>query len=122
MHSGRTSIAVFKPLLLGLLILMGATGCGSTNLGQLDETPSERDDMPGPGIFAGEEGETVLKWSSDNPQAKPAAADPVSPAIDEQAEFEQFKKWDRLRTEGEASAEYREFLQWLRYQEFKAAQ
>ena len=122
MPVGRTNIAVFKPLLLGLLILAVASGCGSANLGQLDETPSERDDMPGPGIFAGENGETVLKWSTDDEQSKSTVAGSDSPAIDERAEFEQFKKWEKLRTEGKESAEYREFLQWLRYQEFKAAQ
>ena len=121
MQTGRTNIALLKPLLLGLLVLVGAAACSTTDLGNLDETMSERDDMPGPGIFADQNGETVLKWSSD-PQAKAAAAEPGPVAIDERAEFEQFKKWQRLKSEGEASAEYREFLQWLKFQQFKAAQ
>jgi len=116
------NIAVFKLLLLGLLVLAGGASCSSANLGHLDETPSERDDMPGPGIFADQNGESVLTWSSDNEQAKSTAAEPGSPTLDERAEFEQFKKWRRLKAEGEASAEYREFLQWLKFQEFKAAQ
>jgi len=78
--------------------------------------------MTGPGIFADERGETLLKWSSDGEQPVTAADKTATPAIDGKAEFEQFKKWDRLRTEGEDSAEYREFLQWLKYQEFKAGQ
>jgi len=43
-----------------------------------------------------------------------------SMAVDEKTEFEQFKIWNELRTKGEESEEYREFLQWLNYQEFKA--
>ena len=42
--------------------------------------------------------------------------------MDEKAEFEQFKIWNKLRTEGAETAEYQEFLQWLEYQEFKASQ
>jgi hypothetical protein len=109
-------------MLIGLLVLAVAAGCSSANLGQLDETPSERDDMPGPGIFADQNGESVLTWSPAQKQAKSTPAEPGSPTPDERTEFEQFKKWERLRAEGEASAEYREFLQWLKYQQFKAAQ
>ncbi|MGD8349618.1 MAG: hypothetical protein PVI79_10300 [Gammaproteobacteria bacterium] len=122
MPGGLAKNEVFGPILLVLLILAGAAGCSSASLGQLDETRSERDDMRGPGIFADENGETVLKWSTDDEPAKSTASDTGSPAIDERAEFEQFKQWQKLRTEGKASAEYREFLQWLKFQEFKAAQ
>lgn len=122
MPDGCSPAVVFGALLLGLLIVAGAAGCGSANLGQLDETPSERDDMRGPGIFADENGETVLKWSTDSGQEKSTAAGSASPGIDERAEFEQFKRWQKLKAEGEASAEYREFLQWLKFQQFKAAQ
>ena len=43
-----------------------------------------------------------------------------STASDEKTEFEQFKIWNDLRTKGVESEEYREFLQWLNYQNFKA--
>ena len=43
-----------------------------------------------------------------------------SMALDDKAEFEQFKIWNELRTKGEESEEYREFLQWLNYQRFKS--
>jgi hypothetical protein len=43
-------------------------------------------------------------------------------ASDEKAEFEQFKIWNQLRTEGVESEQYQEFLQWLNYQDFKARQ
>jgi hypothetical protein len=39
--------------------------------------------------------------------------------MDEKAEFEAFKEWNRLRSEGANSAEYQEFLMWLEYQQFK---
>ncbi len=42
--------------------------------------------------------------------------------LDEKGEFELFKKWNELRAKGEESDEYQEFLQWLKYQEFKARQ
>ena len=41
---------------------------------------------------------------------------------DEKTEFEQFKIWQKLRTEGEKSNEYQEFLQWLNFQKFKSSQ
>jgi hypothetical protein len=40
----------------------------------------------------------------------------------EQAEFEQFKVWNDLRSNGTDSAEYQEFQQWLEYQKFKSSQ
>lgn len=110
------------PAIIAAVILIAAAGCSSADLGQLDETRSERDDMSGPGIFAGESGDTVLKWRSDGKSSASAAEPSASPVVDDKAEFEQFKKWDRLRTEGKDSAEYREFLQWLKYQQFKAGQ
>ena len=42
--------------------------------------------------------------------------------LDEKTEFEYFKIWNELRTEGVESEEYVEFLQWLNYQNFKAQQ
>jgi hypothetical protein len=52
-------------------------------------------------------------YSSEQKQAS-------SMALDEKTEFEQFKIWNELRAKGEESEEYREFLQWLNYQKFKA--
>ena len=45
-----------------------------------------------------------------------------SKVLDEKAEFEQYKRWNKLRTEDRESAEYQEFLQWLNYQDFQARQ
>ena len=115
-----------------ILLLMTATGCSNTNLGNIDESADNRQEMPGPGIFADESGETKLKWSSDSsdPAAEQSASTSsttMTAAVDttataDKAEFEQFKAWNELRTEGANSAEYREFQQWLEYRKFKAAE
>ena len=107
--------------LLAALLLLGAAGCAGTDLGQIDESRDERDDMAGPGVFSDRNGETPLKWTVGDTQ--PTAAKPASDSgLDEQAEFELFKEWQRLRAEGADSPEYREFQQWLEFREFKAAQ
>ena len=78
--------------------------------------------MPGPGVLADEQGESplTLKTGADKEAAKPAPA--AAPVTDEKVEFEQFKKWDKLRTNAADSAEYQEFLEWMKYQKFKAGQ
>ena len=77
--------------------------------------------MAGPGIFADESGETLLKWEVGGGQSGSAGKPPTAD-LDEQAEFELYKEWKRLRAAGSDSPEYREFLQWLEFREFKAAQ
>ncbi len=109
-----------KPAVWACIFLLSAAGCSSVNLGQIDETEAPRDDMPGPGIFADENGETVLQWSSEKSQTPAATEQPALSAVDEQAEFEQFKIWNDLRSNAADSEEYQDFLQWLKYQEFKA--
>ena len=107
-----------------LLMLLLNAGCSDANLGDIDESGNPRDDMPGPGIFADDQGETTLKWSSDSKQAEPelAQSSPDSTMSPEQAEFEQFKAWNELKANGAESAEYQEFLQWQEFQKFKANQ
>jgi hypothetical protein len=117
-------------VLMGVL-MVAAAGCGSTNLGNIDETEDARETMPGPGVLANDQGETPLKVKTGSsktsanaaPVSTSANAAPVSTsALDEKAEFEQFKKWDHLRTNAAESAEYQEFLEWIKYQKFKAGQ
>jgi len=110
----------FRQLLVAAMLLVAA-GCAGTDLGQIDETRAERDDMAGPGVFADKNGETPLKWTVGEKPAAAAAPAPVA-GLDEQAEFELYKEWRRLRSENTDSPEYREFLQWLEYRQFKAAQ
>jgi hypothetical protein len=104
-------------------LLLAMAGCSNANLGDIDESVDSREQMPGPGIVADESGESRLKWSSDGGESEPApAAATGSASAAEKAEFEQFKAWNELRSNGRDSAEYREFQQWLEYQEFKAAE
>ena len=115
-----------------VLLLFLNTACSGVNLGQIDESVDSREEMPGPGIFADDQGETALKWSKDSGEPSSTAtatttAASASTAADtsvtqEQAEFEQFKAWNDLRSNGSESAEYQEFQQWLDYQKFKSSQ
>ena len=107
---------------LTALLLLNAAGCSSVNLGQIDETPDDREEMAGPGIFSDDEGETSLQWSSENKQAVSNPEPSKVTALDEKAEFEQFKIWNELRTKGAGTTEYQEFLQWLEYQKFKSSE
>ncbi len=59
-------------------------------------------------------------FTSAQKQAPIKSIQASSMASDEKTEFEHFKTWNKLRTKGVESEEYREFLQWLNYQEFKA--
>ena len=69
-------------------------------------------------LFSGEN-KTIYKSDQKQASVKPIQAG--SMALDEKTEFEQFKKWNKLRTEDRESAEYQEFLQWLNYQSFKTS-
>jgi hypothetical protein len=115
-------IRQLKRVVLVSILLVTAAGCSSTNLGNIDETEDPRENMSGPGVLANEDGETPLKLKTGNNKqaAKPVATG--SDPLDEKAEFEQFKKWDNLRTNEADSAEYKEFLEWIKYQKFKAGQ
>ena len=116
-----------------LLLLLGSA-CSGTDLGQIDESVDSREEMPGPGIFAQDDGKPALTWSSDSNEPAAAAEQPTSTstttttaaaattAAADKAEFEQFKAWDELRTKGVDSAEYQEFQRWLEYRKFKAAE
>ena len=122
-------IGHLKRVFLTGVLLITVAGCSSANLGQIDETDDPRETMPGPGVLADEQGETPLtlktgadKKADQSTQTSVATADASAAPLDEKAEFEQFKKWDHLRTNAADSAEYQEFLEWIKYQKFKAGQ
>ncbi len=95
-----------------------ASGCSSVKLGDIDETVDHRDDMPGPGILSDTNGESTLMWKSSNRDSIRQA-----PAkMDEINEFELYKNWESLQSQGNNSAEYQDFLQWLEFQKFKMLQ
>jgi len=115
-----------------LLLSSAAFGCSNRNLGDFDDTPNSLEIMPGPSIFADDSGKSPLQWNTDDEASgkqasasKPAAAAPAQGDMtqaEEQAEFEQFKAWNRLRTEDPESPQYQEFLQWMEYRKFKSGQ
>jgi hypothetical protein len=122
-----------RPLQLNLLRLVPVVlllflnaACSGVNLGQIDESVDSREEMPGPGIFADDAGESSLKWSNDSSEpsstATTASTATGTSVTQEQAEFEQFKAWNDLRSNGTESAEYQEFQQWLEFQKFKSSQ
>jgi hypothetical protein len=111
-----------KWAVLACLLLFVTVGCSSTNLGNIDETEDPRENMSGPGVLANEQGESPLTLETGGSKKTVTAAPVSSTPSDEQAEFEQFKKWDDLRTHGAESPEYQEFLEWIKYQKFKAGQ
>jgi hypothetical protein len=116
------TILRLKPAVLTGIFLLNAAGCGSMNLGQIDESEDPREFMPGPGVFSNNDGDTSLKWSSGDKQPSTKPEQASSLALDEKTEFEEFKIWNKLRTKGVESEEYQEFLQWLNYQKFKTGQ
>jgi len=61
-------------------------------------------------------------YSSEQKQVSAKQDQVSSVALDDKAEFEQFKIWNQLKTEDRESEEYQEFLQWLNYQNFKTSQ
>jgi len=61
-------------------------------------------------------------YNSEQKQVSAKQDQVSSIPLDEKAEFEQFKIWNKLRTEQMDSEEYQEFLQWLIYQDFKTSQ
>jgi type IV pilus biogenesis protein CpaD/CtpE len=108
--------------ILAAILLLSTAGCSSRNLGQIDETPDDREEMAGPGVFTEDDGETKLQWSTDQNQSTTTAVATGDSGLDEKAEFEQFKAWNKLKEKGADSPEYQEFLQWLDYQKFKNSQ
>jgi len=114
-----------RAVLAGLVILTSAgvtAGCTSMNLGNIDKTDDPRETMPGPGVLANEQDGNALTWNTAKQESAATPTATGSTPLDEKAEFEQFRKWDDLRTNRVESAEYQEFLQWLKYQKFKAGQ
>lgn len=121
--------------LAAALMLLVATGCSNSNLGGFDDKMDNRDDMPGPGVFAQDDGKPALSWTvgegdsdaalkqtDSTTDSAAATAGAAKTTAADRAEFEQFKAWNELRTSGRDSEEYREFQQWLEYRKFKSAE
>ena len=107
------------PLVLTVFMLLVSAGCSSVHLGDIDETMDHRDDMPGPGILSDEDGKSKLSWSSKSRSSVAESTGSNAVGMDEINEFELYKDWRKQKSEGENSADYQEFLQWLEFQKFK---
>ncbi len=103
---------LFCILLLGACTVTGPADDGYDNSNEWNDT----------GTLLSDDVKTI--YSSEEKQnsttVEPAKA--ATSAANEKDEFEQFKAWNQLRSEGAESAEYQEFLQWQDYPKFKAAQ
>ena len=113
--SGRLTLAA----LTGLCLLMVA-GCSSVSMNEYDDTINPRENLTGPGIFSTADGETVLKWSTNNDDSSSVKSE--TRVLDGKNEFELYKNWKSLQSQDKNSAEYQDFLQWLEFQKFKAPQ
>ncbi|MCH7881908.1 MAG: hypothetical protein IIB69_10135 [Proteobacteria bacterium] len=103
-----------KRLVLILYIfLLGAC----TVTGPADDGYDNSNEWVNTGRLLSNDVKTIYKSDQKQASVKPKQAG--SMALDEKSEFEHFKTWNKLRAKGVESEEYREFLQWLNYQEFK---
>ena len=96
--------------------LLGA--CAMT--GPADDGYDNSNEWVDNGLLLSPEKKTM--YSSEQKQVSVKTEQVSSIPLDEKAEFEQFKIWNKLRTEKTDSEEYQEFLQWLIYQNFKTSQ
>jgi len=112
-----------------LLAILGLAMCAllsaCTNTPQRgDDISNDAEEPTGPGVFSGESGVFTLFGEKDEGNAKsrePASqtsSDNASVDLDEQAEFELFKRWLAAKESG--GVEYREFQHWLKFQDFKS--
>ncbi len=97
------------------IFLLGA--CAVT--GPADDGYDNSNEWVDTGRLFSDEKKTV--YSSEQKQVSVKQDQVSSIALDDKAEFEQFKIWNKLRTEEMDSEEYQEFLQWLNYQNFKTS-
>ncbi len=91
-----------------------------TGTGPADDGYDNSHEWVDNGRLLSDEQKTI--YSSEQKQASAKQDQVRSIEMDDKAEFEQFKAWNKLKTEDRNSDEYQEFLQWLNYQEFKTSQ
>ena len=91
-----------------------------TVTGPADDGYDNSNEWVNTGRLLSDEKKTI--YSSEQKQVSAKQDQVSSVALDDKAEFEQFKIWNKLRTEEMDSEEYQEFLQWLNYQNFKTSQ
>jgi hypothetical protein len=105
--------------LLFCTLLLGAC----TVTGPADDGYDNSNEWVDNGTLMSDDARTIYDDSEEKQSS--AAVEPVQASATtatDKVEFEQFKEWNQLRSQGVESAEYQEFLQWRDYQKFKAAQ
>jgi len=104
-----------------LAIFLGSLLLGAcTVTGPADDGYDNSNEWVNTGRLLSDEKKTM--YSSEQKQVSAKQDQGSSIALDDKAEFEQFKIWNQLKTEDRESEEYQEFLQWLNYQNFKTSQ
>ncbi len=110
MLNNKTLTLFFCTFLLGACTVTGPADDGYDNSHEWVDN----------GRLLSDEKKTI--YSSEQKQVSVKPEQTSSVALDDKAEFEQYKRWNKLRTEEIDSEEYQEFLQWLNYQNFKTSQ
>ena len=103
-----------------LLLTAGITSCATTPT-QDEDLIAYGEEPEGPGVFSGDSGEIVLfKEAEESAPQDTAAEEAATPSNMSEAdwqEFTAFKRW--LKSRQARDADYEEFLQWLKYEEYR---
>ena len=108
-------------MLLILLAPFALYSCAATPT-QEEDTVIYGEEPEGPGIFSGETGEIIIFKEDKNSSITDSTASDDSgsqPNFSESdfEEFSAFKRW--LNSKQTQDQNYQEFLQWLKYEEYK---
>lgn len=105
------------------LLFIGLIMTGCSQVGPYVE-PVEPDALPaGPGLFTGNAG--GLTFESKRKDIETNGSSDAKMKAKDLTEFEQFKEWQKLKSNTSLSSEtkqYEEFLQWLEFKKFKGEQ
>ena len=100
--------------------VLATTGCSNVNLGDVDETRSERDEMPGPGLFSGEKGYlSVGGDESSGETGNTETAEQHTTDVASDQDLKEFEAYQRWKSEERHSEHYREFEEWQRFKKWK---
>lgn len=108
------------PPVVMLFALLGTVSCASTPA-QDEDFVVYGEEPEGPGIISGETGELTfaIGTAADQNTTDEAETSPDISASDAE-EFNAFKRW--LKAKQAQDESYQEFLQWLKYEEYRRLQ
>lgn len=88
--------------------------------------PIEPDAIPpGPGLFSGDTGSFTIRSDRRDTDTNTSGVSDAEIVTKDSAEFEQFKEWQKLKSETSSSPQakqYEEFQLWLKFKKIKAVQ